>query len=102
MTTDSNGLKWLHFSGKSKDSPTWSTRFIAFMQTKSLYKTLIGEEDLIVRPRDLAENASEGQQAAHNAQQEQYRVKVEEKTNRREDKPKRRPTEEKTNREDKL
>ena len=82
MTTDSNSLKWLHFSGKSEDFPTWSTRFIAFMQTKGLYKTLIGEEDRIVRPRDLEENASEEQRAAHNAQQEQYRVKVEEKTNR--------------------
>ena len=51
------------------------------MQTKSLYKTLI-REDFIVRPRDLAENASEEQQAAHNAQQEQNRVKVDWKTNR--------------------
>ena len=52
------------------------------MQTKGLYKTLLGEEELIVRPRDLAESASEEQLPAHNAQKEQYRVKVEKKTNR--------------------
>ena len=82
MATDSNGLNWLHFPCKSGDFPTWSTRFIAFMQTKSFYKTLIEEKDLIVRPRHLAENASEEQQAVNNAQQEQYRVKVENKANR--------------------
>ena len=80
MATDSNSLKWLHFSRKLEDFSNWSTRFVAFMQTKCLYKTLMGEEELMVRPRDLTENASEEQQAAHNAQQEQYRVKVEEKT----------------------
>ena len=51
------------------------------MQTKGLYKTLMGEKDFIVRPRNRAENTSDKQQDAHNVQQEQNRFKVEKKTN---------------------
>ena len=56
MAFDSNSLKWLHFSGKAEDFPTWSTRFIAFMQTKGLYKTLIGNENVVTRPVNLPNN----------------------------------------------
>ena len=56
--------------------PNLGLRFIAFMQTKSADDSLIGEEDLIVRPRELAENATEEQKAARNTQQQQNHVKV--------------------------
>ena len=82
MTTAIESLKWLFFSGKSEDFPAWSTRFIAFMQTKSLYKTLIGKEDTITRPENLPENHSDEQRAAGDAQQREYTINVEEKENR--------------------
>ena len=82
MAIGSNSLKWLHFSGKSEDFPTWSTRFIELMQTKGLHKTLIENEDIIRRPDNLPENFSEKQQASRDAQQREYAIKVEEKENR--------------------
>lgn len=39
-------MKYLSFSGKSEDFPAWSTRFLAYMQTKGLYKTAIGKDDV--------------------------------------------------------
>ena len=52
------------------------------MQTKGLYKTLIGNEDTITRPDNLLENPSDVQQAALDTQQREYAIKVEEKENR--------------------
>ena len=75
MATDSDSLKWLHFSGYSKDFPTWSTRFAAFMQTKGLYITPIGNEGIIRRPDSLPESPSD-------EQQRDYTIKVEEKEDR--------------------
>ena len=82
MATDSDSLNWLHFSGISEDFPTWSTRFIAFMQTKGLYKTLIGHEDIIRRPDNLPENPSNEQRATRDAQRREYTIKVEQTENR--------------------
>ena len=82
MATDSNSLEWLHFSGNSEDFPTWRTRFIALMQTKRLYKTLIGTQDTIKRPDNLPENPSDEKRAAGDARQREYAIKVEKKENR--------------------
>ena len=49
------------------------------MQTKGLYKTLIGSEDIIIRPDNLPENPSDEQRAARDAQQKEYTIKVEQK-----------------------
>ena len=47
------------------------------MQTKRLYKTLIGYEDIMKRPDNLPENSSDEQRAARDAQQREYTIKVE-------------------------
>ena len=52
------------------------------MQTKRLYKTLIGNEDKIRRPDNLPENPSDEQRLARDAQQRRYTIKAEEKENR--------------------
>ena len=82
MATDNNSLKWPHFSSKPENFPIWSIRFIAFMQTKGLYKTPIGHEDKIRRPDNLPENHSDEQRVTRDAQQKEYTIKVEEKENR--------------------
>ena len=79
MATDNIKLNWQLFSGKSEDFPTRSTRFLAFMQNKSLHKTLIGKVDIFTRPNNLSENLSNEQRAAGDAQQKEYTIKVEEK-----------------------
>ena len=81
MATDSNTPKWLHFSGESEDSSTCSTRFIAVMPSKGLYKTLIGNEEIITRPDKLPENPSDEQRAARDAQQKEYTIKVDDNEN---------------------
>ena len=81
MATDSNNPKWLHFSGKTEKFAACCTGFIAFMQSKGLQKTLIGNEDKI-RPLDnLPEDLSKKKRAARDAQQKEYTIECEEKEN---------------------
>ena len=44
ITMDSQTIKWLVFNGKAENYPAWSTKFTAYMQTKGLYKALLGKE----------------------------------------------------------
>ena len=44
------------------------------MQTKGLYKTVIGTEDAIRRPNNLPENPTDEDQAAHTAEQVEFRI----------------------------
>ena len=73
MLTDSNNLKWLHFSQKSQEFPRWSTKFIPFMQTKGFYKTA----------RQFFRKTFNDQQAARDAQQKEYTIRVEQRENRK-------------------
>ncbi|XP_046841830.1 uncharacterized protein LOC124435942 [Xenia sp. Carnegie-2017] len=41
---DSQTIKWLVSDGTAENYPAWSTKFTAYMQTKGLYKALIGRE----------------------------------------------------------
>ena len=76
MATDSNSLKRLQFSGDFEIFSTWNTRFMAFMQTTGLYKVLIGNGEIITRRNSHPENTSDEQQAARDAQQRDYTIKV--------------------------
>ena len=78
MTADSNSLKLVPFS---QDFPTWSTRFIAFMQSEGLCKTLIVNEVIITRPYNLPINPPTQKRAARDAQQREYTIKNEDKVN---------------------
>ena len=79
MAVGINSLERLHFSGKSEGSPTWSTKFIAFMQMEGYYENLIGIKDIITRPDSLPETTSNEQRAARDALQKECTIKVEEK-----------------------
>ena len=60
---DGNTVKSLCFTGTAEDYPAWSTKFTAFMQTKELYKSLLGKEVIPQEIPPLAEDASEQQRA---------------------------------------
>jgi hypothetical protein len=75
---DSQTIKWLVFDGKAENYPVWSTKFSAYMQTKGLYKALLGKE---IEPEEitpLAEDASDEQIAAREAQVQQRNKQIEE------------------------
>ena len=51
-------VKLLTYTGKAQDFPIWSTRFVAMMQTKGLYKSLKGTEEQPNEPALIANGAS--------------------------------------------
>ena len=74
---DGNTVKWLCFSGAAEDYPAWSTKFIAFMQTKGLYKSLVAKEIIPQEIAPLGTDASEEQTAQRNAQVQQRNKEIE-------------------------
>ena len=50
--------KLLTYTGKAQDFPIWSTRFVAMMETKGLYKSLLGTDEQPNEPEPLANGAS--------------------------------------------
>ena len=67
MGSNSNNLKWLCFSGLTEDYPIWSTRFLAFSQTKGLFDTLTGNERPPTPPTRLGNDPTDEARAAHDA-----------------------------------
>ena len=55
MAVGIDSLKRLHFSDKSEVFPTWSTKFITFVQMEGYYENLIGIKHIITRPDSLPE-----------------------------------------------
>ena len=76
MESSSNNLKWLCFSGHTEDYPTWSTRFIAFVQTTGLFETLTGDDLPPRGPARLGDNPTNEERAAHDAALEEQRTAV--------------------------
>ena len=74
---DGNTVKWLCSSGTAEDYPAWSTKFTAFMQTKGLYKSLLGKEIIPQEVAPLGEDASEEQTAQRNAKVQQRNKEIE-------------------------
>ena len=54
---DQQTVKLLTYTGKAQDFPTWSSRFVAMMQTKGLYKSLLGTKEQPNEPAPLANGA---------------------------------------------
>ena len=75
---DSQTIKWLVFDGKAENYPVWSTKFSAYMQTKGLYKALLRKESEPEEIAPLAEDASDEQIAAREAQVQQRNKQIEE------------------------
>ena len=57
-TMDQQAMKLLTYTGNEEDFPIWSTRFVAMMQTKGLYKSLPGTEEQPNKPTPPANVAS--------------------------------------------
>ena len=74
---DGNTVKWLCFTGTAEDYPAWSTKFTAFMQTKGLYKSLLGKEVIPQEIPLLAEDASEQQRAERETKVQQRNKEIE-------------------------
>ncbi len=75
---DSHTVKWLCFTGLAEDYPAWSTKFMAFMQTKGLYKSLLGKEVLPPEIDPLAEGASAEAATEREAKVQQRNQQVQE------------------------
>ena len=75
---DSQTIKWLVFDGKAENYPAWSTKFTADMQTKGLYKALLGKEIVPEEIAALAEDASNEQKAEQEAKAQQRNKQIEE------------------------
>ena len=73
---DDNTVKRLCFTGTAEDYPAWSTKFTAFMQTKGLYKSLLGKEVIPQEIPPLAEDASEQQRAERETKVQQRNKKL--------------------------
>ena len=54
---DQQTVKLLTYTGKLQEFPIWSTRFVAMMQKKGLYKSLLGTEEQHNEPAPLANEA---------------------------------------------
>ena len=65
-------MKWLCFSGKQEDFATWSTRFIAYIQTKNLFETLAGTAVEPVEPAALGDAPTNEQREAHRVATEDF------------------------------
>ena len=74
---DSQTIKWLVFDGKAENYPAWSTKFTAYMQTKGLYKALLGKEIIPEEIAPLAEDASNEQKTAREAKVRQRNKEIE-------------------------
>ena len=73
---NSNNLKWMCFSGLAQDYASWSTRFTAFLQTKSLFDTLMGMETVPQRPERLGENPNDEDRNRHARETQAYTDKL--------------------------
>ena len=74
---DQQTVLLLTYTGKAQDFPIWSTRFVAtMMQTKGLYKSLLGTEEQPNEPVLLANGASNDEKKNHKAQKDAYEKEV--------------------------
>ena len=72
---DQQTVKLLTYTGKAKDFPIWSTRFVAMMQTKGLYKSL-GTEEQPNEPAPLANGATNDEKNNHKVLKDAYEKEV--------------------------
>ena len=75
-TMDQQTVKLLTYTGKAQDFPIWSTRFVEMMQTKELYKSLLGTEEQPNEPAPLAKGASNDEKKNHKVLKDAYEKEV--------------------------
>ena len=75
-TMDQQTVKLLTNTGKAQDFAIWSTTFVAMMQTKGLYKSLLGRDEQPNEPAPLANGASNDEKKNHKVLKEAYEKEV--------------------------
>ena len=73
---DQQTVKLLTYTGKAQDIPMWSTRLVTMMQTKELYKSLLGTEEQPNEPASLANGASNDEKKNHKVPKDAYEKEV--------------------------
>ena len=73
---DQQTVKLLTYTGKAQDFPIWSTRFVAMIKTKGLYKSLPGIEQQPNEPAPLANGASNDETKNHKVLKDAYEKEV--------------------------
>ena len=73
---DQQTVKLLTYKGRAKDFPLWSTRFVALMQTKGLYKSLLATEEQHNEPSPLANGPSKDEKKNHKELKDAYNKEV--------------------------
>ena len=73
---DQQTVKLLTYTGNAQDFPIWSTRFVAMMQTKGIYKSLLGTEEQPNEPLPLANGASNNEKKNHKVLKDAYEKEV--------------------------
>ena len=75
-TMDQQTVKLLTYTGKAQDFPIRNTRFVAMMQTKGLYKSLLGTEEQPNETATLANGASNDEKKNHKVLKDAYEKEV--------------------------
>ena len=75
-TMDQQTVKLLTYTGKAQDFAIWSTRFVAMMQTKGLYKSLLGTDEQPNKPAPLDTGASNDEKKNHKLLKDAYEKEV--------------------------
>ena len=69
-------LKLAAFTGKSEGFLAWSTKFVALMQTKGLFRTLMGNDDLPEAEPTLPESPDADHQSACDTKMQERAVLI--------------------------
>ena len=69
-------MKPLTYTGKAQDFPIRSTKFVAMMQTKGLYKSLLWTEEQPNKPAPLANGATNDEKKNHKVLKDAYEKDV--------------------------
>ena len=73
---DQQTVKLLTYTGKAQDFPIWSTRFVAMMHAKGLYKSLLGTEEQPSEPAPLANGATNDEKKNDKVLKDAYEKEV--------------------------
>ena len=73
---DQQTVKLLTYTGKTQDLPIWSTRLVARMQTKGLYKSLLGTQEQPNERAPLAKGAINDEKMNHKVLKDAYEKEV--------------------------
>ena len=76
ITMHQQTVKLLTYTGKAQDFPIWSTNFVARMQTKRLYKSLLGTEEQPNEPAPLVNGANNDEKKNHTVLKDAYEKEV--------------------------